>query len=311
MQRLTRRQAIIGGAATLAVTRVGASTSSLTGLSVASSDPITRVITLFQASDPHLADLLDIHFPLYRMNPGLASMLPLTVIIRNGGKYPVKAYSFRWTVTEADEEKTVFSRLFVSRPSAEHPRIIGTGRNAVLQPGQVAVVTPLFLWSASRYIARRGVVPVNDLMNAQSEAANFVSDITPGTVYNVRRNAKICDKAAIGDDTDCATDYEVARNAERDAAGTLVTLEQGNRSVNREALLDDLQGMSTSDNTIATSDAYGAARRAYLGSLTARAKRFPVDVVMSQNAIVAARSVTTLVRKPRTHVVASHSTSGS
>jgi len=307
MSHVTRRQLIKGAAASVAACNMGAFAaagrySQIGGSEGGQVKNIPGWMTLFQPTDSRINYLLDSYFPSYRTNPLLKALMPVTAVIRNGGRNPVRAYSFRWTINTAQEEKTVFSKMFVSSPSIYSSKIIGTGKNSILHPGQFAVLTPLFVCTASRYL-KKGGISVSRLLSRDPDAATFVASIGSDNVYKVRRNAKIVKTAAFGDDTSSAEVYETSRNAERDAAQELKQLQRGGQVVDADVLLSQLNEMrGAAGDVSSTTDLYSRARLNYVTALISGTKKVSAQHMMANIDIVAARKVTDLTRKPRTHI---------
>jgi len=294
---LSRREVLLGSLALVANASYPLFGQNDQNEALALSPKVINAITLFQPSDKRLPYLLDRFFPGYWTNPDMQALLPHTAIIRNGGHSPVKAYNFSWKPKTSSERHAIFTKLFVSRPTLTNPRIIGTGRNTILLPGQAAILTPLFLWSESRYTLHHGDIPLESLAKADPAAVAFLLQADTNTEYTVVRNTKICRRTAIGDDTSSAKEYDGYRHAEREVAIALQQAGEDHASIG--ALLADLRRNleSTGQNS-----AQLTAKLNYLDSLIAAAQILPRQTLLAHINTVALRPNRSTKCQARKHI---------
>jgi len=220
--KISRRQAVRSA---LFATAALSQSSLLTRFSLAQGSsyaPIDPRQTLFQPMEATTLSALDQFFANYRTSPALQPLLPYTAVLKNGGKDPVKAYEMRWVHNANGADKTLFSTMFVSRPSTVGRSGIATGWNTIVYPGEYAVVTPLFLWSATKYRRHRGAIDVAKMMQGQSKAQSFIASASPSVAYGVRRDAKICRHTAVGNLSSMISQHEATVNYETKTAARLI-----------------------------------------------------------------------------------------
>lgn len=296
--KMSRRQAIYGSASlALALYETNL-------LHALANPPITPWRTLFQPDHPQTPFILDTYFPSYRTDANLSSLLRFTAIVRNGGKTPVKGYSLTWGHQEGGNgPSTTFNRLYVSEPSPEMPStVIGTGWNHILQPGEFAVATPLFLWSASKFRRHHGHIPVETLFLTQDEAPAFILSAENDSRFWIRRDAKICRHKVIGSDiesdTSCITSYESAINVERAVAQTLVQEVSPSDPASLQNAIDAL----LSQQMDAADPAENAVRTRFLLTARKRIKRFGAPLVLHGVQRIASRRPLSLIAEKRVHI---------
>ena len=252
--------------------------------------------TLFQPTEATTYAMLDQFFAGYRTTPGIARLLPYTAVVKNGGKAPAKAYKMSWVQNAGGVDKPLFSTLFFSHPSIAGGSAIATGWNTILEPGEYAVVTPLFLWSVRKFRRNGGLIPVDNLIASQSEANAFISSYNSAFAPRVRRDIKIGKHTAIGPNSRMTSKFQAAINCERKLAANLVA-SAGTPAGLVEAITQSLSAIRSGPDTFRR----GAMTR-YLESLQARIQIRKVNAAWASVQKIAEQPALVLQRRARVRV---------
>jgi hypothetical protein len=241
---MTRRDVIVRVAATtaaLSLSRIG--NASLLMRSAGAAHPanategaLPRV--LIRPHDETFSKLLFTSFPSYTSLPFASSLLPFTAVIRNGGYDPVKAYTYWWKGVDANGNAISVSRFFYSEATKLGVAVSASGANFILQPGELALVTPLFLWSASKYLRKRQLGHLTLPKTQPPEIESFLSKVNPSSV-KMKRGSKIQSKTSR---------YSI----KDDSAETLATIQNAERSTAKNALTWYKENPGVSDLEFAT-----------------------------------------------------------
>jgi hypothetical protein len=294
--KISRRQAV----SSAFVTAVALSSwGRLSTFALAEDDSIASINprqTLFQPMEAATLSALDQFFPAYRTSPTLRALLHFTAILKNGGNTPVKAYGMRWIHNADKVDKTLFSTMFVSQPSTVGRSALGTGWNTIVYPGEYAVVTPLFLWSATKYRRHHGAIPVSKIMQEQSKAQSFIASASPSVKYRVRRDSKICRHTAIGYPSSMTSDYEATVNYETEVAARMIAT----AGVPEGLALAVSEWLPTIDST--QGDLASRVKYRYLLSVQARIQHRGPHVTWAAVQRIATRAPLALAQRQRNRV---------
>ena len=259
----------------------------------ASPTPVDPLQTLFQPMDAATLSALDQFFVGYRIAASLKSILPFTAVLKNGGRSPVKAYEMSWVHNAKGVDTTLFATMFESKPSLSGSSAIATGWNTIVNPGEYAVVTPLFLWSASKYKRHGGAIPIVSLANQQSAAQAFISSTKEAAGCRVRRNAKICRRAIVGSNSVKTLEYKTTLAQESRIATALVTA----AGVPEGLDLAASEWLSSIDSSLEDLDTRVSLR--YLQSVLARVRVRGAHVAWTATLRIASRGAGVLAQRER------------
>jgi hypothetical protein len=156
----TRRRVILGGLATACFgsTMARALAGETTGDPVASpmdAPQIPASVRLVLQSDPDFSQLLQAHFPSLATNRRFLRMSRTAVLILNNDSRPIYALKVGWLNYKASDPTDRYNRTFVNRPTLQLKTRQVTAQVPVLNPEDIAVVTPYFSWS-TQFLAING-----------------------------------------------------------------------------------------------------------------------------------------------------------
>jgi len=108
-------------------------------------------LQLVRSSDPEFSGLLETHFPGLGERKRFQRIQSTAIIVTNTGKRSVHGCTFRWTAITAKGHTQSYSRTFARHPTDNLKNRRQTARARFILPGEVVLVTPLFLWRAKNY----------------------------------------------------------------------------------------------------------------------------------------------------------------
>jgi hypothetical protein len=112
-------------------------------------------------------------------------------------------------------------RTFAHAPQLNH-KVLGTGRVPIVRAGEVALINPFFICSASRYENLRGAIPFDQIMSNNPDARRFVDGLV-GHKPRISCLVRMSRTIVVGSHLNLVVKrYEVRRQAERDAAAEAI-----------------------------------------------------------------------------------------
>jgi hypothetical protein len=152
VRRLSRRELLVAGGATLAVGSVSA--KSLVRSVTAGDNPTLKaagreVVTLAPSS-ANYASAVDSLFPGLMQDLHFQTIAPVSILVTNQSGPPVRGLSVIWSLSTSNGTYEAALR-FYCRSSWRHP---GTGLRQFLKPGETQLVTPFFVWNPAQYKPR-------------------------------------------------------------------------------------------------------------------------------------------------------------
>ena len=152
MNNPTRRQVI---QALAAVTIIGVLPKSSLAATTTSVQGLDGILQVVHPSDPAFSSLLETNFPGLASQKRFGKIQSSAIIVTNTGRKPIYGFTVQWSATAPNGYTETYHRTFARRPTVclKHRR--RTARTQFLKHGEVALITPLFLWRAKHYTAAK------------------------------------------------------------------------------------------------------------------------------------------------------------
>jgi hypothetical protein len=180
-------------------------------------------IRLVRHDEADFFALVNEHFPGYTQHRYYDKLLPVSAIVINNGELPVSAFALKWTLVKDGSKKREMKRRYMRMAGRIPSHRIVTGQMPVLRPGEFALATPFFAYSAVEYQQRGGKLQPARLSQRQRRAGAFVKHAHSAEYVGVSVDALISRKVITKESShNLAHHYAVYRNAERDEALALL-----------------------------------------------------------------------------------------
>jgi hypothetical protein len=207
----TRRQAIVGGIASVFVIGTGLRLSLPSGITNCRI-PLLPVIA---ASSPTTCqDIVDTHFPGYFGSVFGGQLRLASAIVKNDTQTDIYACEISWRSGSSDE---TYARSYMHAPQLNHSPL-ATGVIPILRRGEYGLVTPYFLCSASRYNRLGGTLPFSAMTAGQPISHSFVSRVSGVAVPTWLAVILATSNVVEYGPSFLAANYEAYRNTERHLA---------------------------------------------------------------------------------------------
>jgi hypothetical protein len=223
----TRRQVLLGGAAT--VLSVGFSGSrSLSSFAAASlTDRGLRLGSLLHVIRPGNSafdERLEKHYPGLLSLPGFEIARPLTLMIRNRSEHDALAISAAWLVKYPSGNEKLYRYAAFFRPN-KFIRASRSGQYPVIRSHKLCLFSPFFCWTPARFKSVSAPDIVLSLLRQEPAKNQLSHDIASAISIKGRLDAGIFDpKLLVGaDKAGLGSFFTVVCQAERDEATSLLT----------------------------------------------------------------------------------------
>jgi hypothetical protein len=222
----TRRQVILGGAATIVSLGIlGTRPASLLA-SIAPEKSRHSLRDLLHVMHPASASfdaVLDKHYPGLTSLSGFDTARPLTLIIRNKSKRAILALSATWSVIASSGTQNLHSYGSFFR-STKLLKASRSGQYPVIKPEKLCILSPFFCWTPSRYRKVASPLAVVTVLRESPIKNQLSLDAAVAASVRGRLDAAIAspqlllgpDRAGLG------SLFRITRNAEHDEALSLL-----------------------------------------------------------------------------------------
>jgi hypothetical protein len=238
---VTRRQAIVGAAATMASARLFGMQALPTVAKANSQKNKSSLKTLLHVTHPtskNFDTMLNDHFPGLASLPSFESIRPLLLIVRNKTETRVSALNATWTLNSPTGRVSRHSYAYFFRPS-RIKKASQSGQFSVIGSKKLCIVSPFFCWTSKRFEKAAGPATLTALLQKYPIRNQFALDAASAQSLKGRLDAAINVKGHfVGSRKSGLADrYVGTRNAEHDEALLLLTDRESAAGKSLEAAL--------------------------------------------------------------------------